>query len=480
MRSISPVGLTAIWFTGVFGAASLLATTPELKNENFDHDPGWEEINNRIVPEHPRTMVQDFGFSPTTKFTGGKPGEIGGRVSRTARLAYYAANLPTRTLNDKLSASGAFTFTDSTASSGIFVGFFNDQQTETARPTNSLGMNFDGERRGERLAVRMINANNESCGHFVTQFIPGKFRPTPLQLGRRYEWTLNYDPDANNGGGQFTYTLSGFDRDKDPIDSPISVDLPPGFKKAGATFNRFGIVNTRKAGGSLAFYMNDLAVNDQKWDFSTDPQWDGHDNRTSFSEMETPGAQDFGHSQTNFAGCKIGELGGTIWRSTFASYADRVGPLNLSQPLKASGHVVLTGADPDSDVCMGWFHSGAQNGEKKSPRDFIGVAIGGPTRVGHYFRPMVTKGDDERALPKTGPVLHPDGKPHTWSVAYDPAANSGHGAMTVKLDDETATLEVPENLRSGEMQLDRFGLFSPGIGGAKVKIYFDDLEYTAK
>ena len=137
-------------------------------------------------------------------------------------------------------------------------------------------MNFDGERRGERLAVRMINANNESCGHFVTQFIPGKFRPTPLQLGRRYEWTLNYDPDANNGGGQFTYTLSGFDRDKDPIDSPISVDLPPGFKKAGATFNRFGIVNTRKAGGSLAFYMNDLAVNEQKWDFSTDPQWDGH------------------------------------------------------------------------------------------------------------------------------------------------------------------------------------------------------------
>jgi hypothetical protein len=93
---------------------------------------------------------------------------------------------------------------------------------------------------------------------------------------------------------------------------------------------------------------------------------------------------------------------------------------------------------------------------------------------------MVTKGDDERALSKTGPVLHPDGKPHTWSVAYDPAANSGQGAMTVKLDDETATLEVPENLRSGEMQFDRFGLFSPGIGGAKVKIYFDDLEYTAK
>jgi hypothetical protein len=357
MSKFAPLALTFILSCSVSRSA---VPSTDAKIENFDHDPGWEEINNRIVPEHPRTMVQDFGFSATTSFTGGKPGEIGGHVSRTARLAYYAAKLPTRTLNDKLSASGAFTFTESTASSGVFVGFFNDTQMETARPTNSLGMNFDGEKRGERLAVRMINANNESCGHFVTRFIPGKFRPTPLQFGRRYEWTLNYDPDANSGGGQFTYTLSGFDREKDPIDSPITVDLPPGFKKSGATFNRFGMVNVRKAGGSLAIYMDDLAVNDQKWDFSTDPQWEDHDNRTSFSETETPGAHDFGYSQTNFAGGKIGELGGTVWRSTFASYADRVGPLNLGQPLKASGRVVLTGADPDSDVCMGWFHSGAQ------------------------------------------------------------------------------------------------------------------------
>ena len=45
----------------------------------------------------------------------------------------------------------------------------------------------------------MINSKNESCGHFVSRFIPGKFRPTPLHIGQRYEWTLKYDPDANNG-----------------------------------------------------------------------------------------------------------------------------------------------------------------------------------------------------------------------------------------------------------------------------------------
>ncbi|HSI11429.1 MAG TPA: hypothetical protein VK961_05270, partial [Chthoniobacter sp.] len=127
---------------------SARAADPTLKHENFDRDPGWEEVNNRVVLEHPRTAVQDFGFSATTSFTGGKPGEIGGKITRTSRLASYAAKIPTRTLDDAFTASGAFTFTDTGGGAGVFVGFFNDQQTETARPTNSLGMNFDSEHTG--------------------------------------------------------------------------------------------------------------------------------------------------------------------------------------------------------------------------------------------------------------------------------------------------------------------------------------------
>jgi hypothetical protein len=481
MNHCSFASVSALLIAVALAGPKTRAADPTLKHENFDHDPGWEEVNSRIVPEHPKTMTQDFGFSAKTSFAGGQPGEIGGRISRTARLASYAAKIPTKTLNDKFSASGAFTFTASTASSGIFVGFFNDQANESARPINSLGMNFDGERAGERLAVRMINANNESCGHFVTRFIPGKFRPTPLQLGHRYEWNMTYDPDANKGDGQFTYTLSGYDKEKDPIDSPITVDLPPGFKKTGATFTRFGIVNARKAGGNLTFYMDDVAVDQQKWDFSSDPKWEENGSRTTFTETETPGAHDFGFSQTNYAGGKIGEVGGTVWRSTFASYADRVGPLDLSKPLVASGRVVLTAADPDSDACFGWFQSGAQSGEvKKGARQFIGIAIGGPTRVGHYFRPMVRSGTGDQALAKQGPVLHPDGKPHQWKFVYDPAANNGQGAVTLTFDQDTATLALNPQLRAELNHLDRFGLFSPGIGGSKVKIYFADLEYTAK
>lgn len=35
-------------------------------------------------------------------------------------------------------------------------------------------------------------------------------------------------------------------------------------------------------------------------------------------------------------------------------------------------------------------------------------------------------------------------------------------------------------LHTDGVQFDRFGLFSPGVGGSRVKIYFDDLDYTAK
>ncbi|HYR58454.1 MAG TPA: hypothetical protein VEO95_07495, partial [Chthoniobacteraceae bacterium] len=289
----------------VFTAAAAADSAAPLKKESFDRDPGWEGVNNHIVPAKVRTITQAFGYSPKTSFAGGQPGEIGGRVTRTPELAYYGAKLPPRTLDDKLSASGTFTFTETGGGAGVFVGFFNDQQPATARPTNSLGMNFDCESNGARLAVRLITAQNQSCGEFVTHFIPGKDRPTPLRKGAHYKWTLNYDPAANGGNGRFEYTLAGFDP-SDPIKSPIVVDLPPGFKKQGTTFTRFGIMNMRKAGGSLSLYFDDMKVGDQAWDFATDPQWDGSGNNTSFAEHEPSGAHNFGYSPTNFAGGSAG------------------------------------------------------------------------------------------------------------------------------------------------------------------------------
>lgn len=93
--------------------------------------------------------VQDFGFSPT-RHAGGKPGEIGGRVSRSLTPAYYARAIPLRTLNDWLHSAGRFAVTQSDSSSGILIGRFN-AASRGWRPQNSLVIRIDGEKETFRV-----------------------------------------------------------------------------------------------------------------------------------------------------------------------------------------------------------------------------------------------------------------------------------------------------------------------------------------
>ncbi len=180
-----------------------------LKSEHFDRDPGWEGHNNRIVPERFPTVTQDFGYSQT-HFAGKAAGEMGGQITRASEPAYYADKIDPKTLDDKLSASGTFALTKNSGGSGVFFGFFRAEQPGAGgRPISSLGLDLDGEGSGARLAVRLITGRNQSCGTFITPFIPGKFRPTPIRNdGTRYNWKLDYDPKAAGGRGRFTFTLT--------------------------------------------------------------------------------------------------------------------------------------------------------------------------------------------------------------------------------------------------------------------------------
>ena len=475
--------LAPFLFNLIAGRAPVFAESAPIiqKTENFDRDPGWEGFNNRMTSTvAPFKVTQHFGYSPDTHFTGGKKGEIGGTVTRASRLASYAAKIAPLTLNDAFSASGAFTFTETTSSAGIFVGFFNDAQPEVSRPTNSLGMDFDCEKSGARLAVRMISDKNKSCGEFVTRYIPGKDRPTPLKRGMRYDWTLHYDPKGNDGGGRFEYTLYG-QSGNDPVKDKITVDVPKSGTRGRTTFTRFGMLNMRKAGHAATLYLDDLKVNDQSWDFSTDPGWIGVGNDVTYEDHERGGAQDFGWSPTNFAGGSKGEVGGTVWRGTPSFYACKTGPLSMADKLFARGRVAFTGADPDSGVYIGWFDNvGAMSkaGGERSMSNAIGILVEGPTRVGHYFRPFFATSDGIRASSKSGPILLPDSKPHQWTLLYDPAANSGDGAITVTLDDKTETMNLSRGAKAEGATLNHFGLFSGHNGGSKVKIWMDDVEYS--
>src|SRR4051812_11507868 len=160
---------------------------PGLKSESFDRDPGWDAVNNRVTPKNSGPVVQDFGYSPTS-FAGDAKGEVGGRLTRAAKSAHYAAAIAPKTLNDKLTAWGTFALTKSGSGSAVFFGWFNAKQPEASgRLMNSLGIELGGERSGGRLAVRSLNRENQTTGSFVTKF--GRYRtpeekvlnrPTPI------------------------------------------------------------------------------------------------------------------------------------------------------------------------------------------------------------------------------------------------------------------------------------------------------------
>ena len=456
--------------------ATAQTPNPTLKTEHFDHDPNWEGFNNHVHPTRPKPVVQDFGY-----ISDASASQIGGRVTRASQPAYYAAALAPKTLDDKLTASGTFQLTSSSASSGIFFGWFNSrQQADSGRPVQSLGLDFDGEKHGARLAVRLISRSNKSCGTFITPFIPGKYRPTPIRNdGTRYTWTLLYDPATNNGLGQFAFRIQSDAADHEPFEGKwFTVDLPAGFKADGAMFDRFGLMNGLKPGASMTIAFQKLELDGKELDPSRASEWISAGNRTNYTESNPAGAHNFGFSpQTSFAGGAPGEIGGNFWRSgAFACYADRVGPLTPEQPLEARGRVVLLVGAPDSDMYLGWFNSAATNSPHGSTPVFIGVHVGGPTRVGHYFQPGYCTGERVRTG-KTGPILKP-GQSYEWSLRYEPDGTNG-SEITVRLGNESVSLPMKKAQFPEDTHFDRFGFFTSTIGGQMVRVFFDDLQYTA-
>lgn len=371
-------------------------------------------------------------------------------------------------------------------SNGAFVfGWFNGAQPDGGRPVASLGMNIGFGRIGGHLSVRLITSTNQSCGQSVTPIVKPKHGPNaaerlPLRLdGTRYTWTLDYDPQGAGGNGQVRFTIhSNLPTHEEWENKPVTIDLPPGYKQAGATFDRFGLINQGKTGGSVSVYFDDLTYEGKAEDFSKDPGWVSQGNRGEFHETDKAGFQNFGFSEkTGFAGGSAGEVGGVIWRHAGGYYADRVGPLSLGDRLEVRGKVQLLVGAPDSAVHLGWF-----DGKVNDPvqdGNFLGVSVEGPTRVGHYFAPACTTAAGTRVRPKSGaPVLTP-GKAYAFSLVYDPAADEGNGAIRVTLGDQSMTFPLKKGVKARGAHFDHFGLLSSGSGGQMVRIFLDDLEYTA-
>jgi hypothetical protein len=460
-----------------------------LKTEHFDRDPEWEGHRNHIVPKAYPKVTQEFGYS-RTNFAGKGVGEIGGQVQRASEPAYYGAKT-SKTLDDPLSASGTFAITQIGGNSGVFFGWFNSHQPgATSRPVTSFGMSIDGEGGGARLAVYMITGQNRVAGRFITRYERYRSdeeraikRPTPIRKdGTRYHWKLDYDPDGNDGHGRFQFYIKS-DRDaQEEFEGKVfTVDLPKDFKQQGTTFGRFGMLNLLRDGSALTIHFDDLEIDGRKEDFAQDPGWEGSRNHESYEATEIVGVQNFGLQPSQHAGGSAGELGGVIWRAPYAYYADRTTKLSLEDRLEARGRMFFASGGVDADVRIGWFNSEVKDVDDKAPHsggNFAGVQIGGNTRIGHAFQPACLTSKGERIFADGGPLLKA-GQAYDWSFVYDPSANGGSGQMRVTLGGESVTLDLTASIRAQGATLDRFGITSVGTGGGLVKLYLDDLQYTA-
>jgi hypothetical protein len=235
-----------------------------------------------------------------------------------------------------------------------------------------------------------------------------------------------------------------------------------------------------------------VSINGEKVDFTKDPGWDGVGNRRSYETAEVRPRFDFGYSPTNHAGGKAaGELGGLVFRGDcrykerLAAYGDRLKPLTLEQPLRASGKVALRRGVSDSTTLLGFYHSKDSlevNPSQSSgfPKCFLGVAVEGPSREGFLFYPAYRVGGDGQgyAAGADRPHILPDGKAHDWTLHYDPAAADGCGRMTVTLGEKSVSLDLGVGDRKSGTRFDRFGLITTWVDGNAQRVYFDDLTYT--
>jgi hypothetical protein len=467
-----------------------------VQTERFDRDPGWDGHNNRSPVPEPRRVRQDFGWSGSRR-AGSTGGEIGGFISPSAEPAYYGKTLPDRTLNDPLSASGTLVVAGrgegETGAGNTLVGFFNAGTLKEWRTPNTLVLRVNGRGDGFHAHLEYATSRWRAGGDFFGQGNPGtgKKEARLHSTGAVHSWSLRYDPEGNGGDGTLTAVVDG---------ERLVVNLEAGHKADGATFNRFGILNVMKSadgGGSL--WVGDLTLNGSRQALGRNPRWDGRGNRRIYTSTNVRPRFDFGYSRSRHAGGKAaGEMGGLVFRGDeryperMAYYAARLPEYTLDNPLRATGKVCLRRGVTDSTSLLGFFHS---EGSMRSsaaqlsglPENFLGAAIEGPSREGFFFYPAY--GTDRegvsldvfRAAPRgpEPPRIYPDGKSHSWTLDYSPAAGE-RGRIILTLDGRESRLELTPEHRALGARFNRFGIVTTHIDGNGQTVYYDDLTYTGQ
>lgn len=481
MNALRIASLPILFFIALRGPGS-----GALREENFDQEPAnWEGVNNRGPHFEPRTVAQDFGYSPTGARAGGAPGEIGGRIYPAGEPAYYGFPLPRPlTFDSPMSAEGSIFVANGPGH--FLVGFFSKDSLNEWRTPNALVARINSRGDHSHYHLEYCTSRWRAGAGVIGEIVPGeRILAKEIPNGQVHQWKLAYDPAGADGKGLLTFSLN---------DLVASTEIPPDHRTEGVTMTHFGLLSLIKTWDSPGeVWMDNIKLNETRWDFSKDPQWDGFQNRRTYVTNDTRPKFDFGWSPTHHArGKRPGEMGGLIFRgdcrepARMASYGDRVATLSLDGVLEARGKLSMRRGVTDSTASIGFFHSvhsmHSNPSQKHSiPMDFLGINIEGPSSEGFYFYPVYRVHGDHAGVPRVtqAPRIFPDGRSLEWFLNYDPSGAGGQGSITVGLDKETFTMDLSPGHKSIGATFDRFGLCTPWVDGNSVTVYFDDLVYTA-
>jgi hypothetical protein len=457
----------------------LLALVAAAPTEHFDADPNWDAHQNRIgATALPITVKQDFGYHAEGK-------EIGGLITPAAEAAYYAKHINNLTFQHPFKASGKLRVPR--GAGNTLIGFFNRDTLNEWRTPNTVALRINSRGEGFHAYLEYCTSRWRAGGDLIGEPDPAVGKKQRLITSDVvHTWSLEYDPAANDGAGAITAAIDG---------EQLRKDLEPGHKRDGATFNRFGILNVLKsvdAAGQI--WMTDLVINGDTQSLDADPKWDGFRNRQSYETRNVRPRFDFGYSPTNYAGgAAKGEIGGSLFRGDqrfperMAYYGAVLRDLSLNDRLEAGGKMCLRRGVTDSTILFGFFQdqgSRRVGPEQKSyiPENFVGIAIEGPSADGFYFYPVygVDKESVGNSAQRSGnpPTIYPDGKPHDWTLLYEPGPAGADGKITLTLDGKPAALVVPADHKAIGAHFNRFGFITTHIDGNGQEVYLDDLIFT--
>jgi hypothetical protein len=226
---------------------------------DFQKNPLWEEQGNRrrYTTKNVRPWF-DFGWSPTHRAGGKAAGELGGLVFRgdcryPERLAAYGDRLSMLTLNTPLVARGKVGMVRGVSDSTASIGFYHSNwslrsnpRQDQAIPMDYLGINIEGPSPEGFFFYPVYRVHGEQAGALGG----GSGRvPRIYPDGKVHDWTLKYDPLGAGGRGQITVRLDG---------QHCTLDLAPGARVVGATFDRFGLCTPWIDGNSVTVFFDDL------------------------------------------------------------------------------------------------------------------------------------------------------------------------------------------------------------------------------